>query len=69
MTDDVMNDLERLVCIVCVAQVDATSDEAEGWVLVPHSVEQGDEHDDDQWKCATCATGSDEFFGGRDSDG
>lgn len=39
------------------------SDEAEGWVLVPHSVADGDEHDDSQWKCPACATASNEHFG------
>ncbi len=58
-----MTDLEPLVCIGCVRRVDPTSDEAEGWVLVPHSVEAGDEHDDQQWKCPDCATASDELFG------
>ncbi len=57
-----MADLEPLVCIVCVRRVDVMSDEAEGWVLVQHSVDEGDEHDDAQWKCAACATASDEFF-------
>lgn len=60
-----MNDLDPLVCIGCVAQVDAVSDEAEGWVLVPHSIADGDEHDDSQWKCPACATASDEFFDDR----
>jgi len=47
----VMPPLEPLVCIVCVAMVDATSDEAEGWVLVQRSVDDGDVHDDQQWLC------------------
>lgn len=46
-----MDDLDPLVCIVCVKRVDATSDEAEGWVLVQHSVDEGDDHDDAQWYC------------------
>lgn len=55
----VMPPLEPLVCIVCVARVEATSDEADGWVLVHHSVDEGDEHDDSQWKCPQHAEGDD----------
>lgn len=58
-----MSDLEPLVCIECLRRVDPVSDEAEGWVLVPHSVDEGDDHDDSQWKCPEHATASDEFFG------
>ncbi len=46
-----MNDLDLLTCMVCVTRVDATSDEAEGWVLVKRSVDEGDDHDDAQWYC------------------
>ncbi len=58
-----MNGLEPLVCISCVEMVDATDEAADGWVLVPHSVKEGDEHDDSQWKCPACADGSDVFRG------
>jgi hypothetical protein len=50
-----------MVCIVCVAMVDPMSDEAEGWVLVENRVEDGDDHDDAQWKCPEHATASDEW--------
>lgn len=55
--------VEPLVCVVCVAGVEATSDAAEGWVLVHHSTADDDDQDDSQWKCPLHATGSDEFFG------
>ncbi len=58
-----MTEPEPLICVGCVRRVDPTSDEAESWLLVPHSVADGDEHDDDQWKCPKCATASDEYFG------
>lgn len=61
MSRSEMPDVEPLTCIVCVRQVDPTSEEAEGWVLVPHSVADGDEHDDFQWKCNVCALPSDEM--------
>ncbi|MFP5364348.1 MAG: hypothetical protein ACLGI5_16635 [Thermoleophilia bacterium] len=57
-----MIDLEPLLCIVCVRREDPMSDEADGWVLVPRSVDQGDEHDDSQWKCPACVSASEEFF-------
>jgi hypothetical protein len=60
-----MPDLEPLTCIVCVRRVEPTSEDADGWVLVPHSVDEGDEHDDSQWKCPDCATASDEFAAER----
>jgi hypothetical protein len=64
---DLMPDLEPLVCIGCGRHdVDPTSDEADGWVLVENSVFDGDEHDDRQWKCPDCASASDEFFGDPD---
>ena len=53
-----MSDLEPLACIGCVRRVDPLSDQAEGWVLVPHSVDESDDHDDSQWKCPDCATAS-----------
>ncbi len=56
-----MNGLEPLVCIGCVKMVDATDEAADGWRLVPRSIDEGDEHDDSQWKCAVCADGSDAF--------
>ena len=58
-----MNLVEPLVCIGCVARVDVMSDDADGWVLVPHSVAEGDEHDDSQWRCPACASGSDDYYG------
>jgi hypothetical protein len=57
---------ELLTCIRCVARVDATSDEAEGWVLVPHFADQDDEHDDKQWVCPDCDTASEELVGDPD---
>ncbi|MEJ7894535.1 MAG: hypothetical protein WKF94_18035 [Solirubrobacteraceae bacterium] len=55
-----MPPLDPLVCIVCVKMVDATSEEAEGWILVPHSTKNGDDHDDSQWKCPQHADGFDD---------
>jgi hypothetical protein len=51
-----MPDLELLVCVGCVARVDATSPEADGWVLVERSVLAGDRSDDKQWVCPACST-------------
>jgi hypothetical protein len=58
--------LEPLICVGCVRVVDPMSDDAQGWVLVTHSVDDGDEHDDTQWKCPDCASASDEHFGDPD---
>jgi hypothetical protein len=57
-----MNDLEPLTCIECVRREDPMSDEADGWVLVRRSIAEGDDHDDDQWKCPDCVSASEEFF-------
>ena len=51
-----MPDLEPLVCIRCVAQVDPTSEGAEGWILVQRSVYAGDRSDDNVWVCPKCST-------------
>lgn len=59
--EELMPALEALVCIVCVAMARPGSNEGEGWLLVPHRTEDGDEHDDPQWVCPKCKTGSDEF--------
>jgi hypothetical protein len=48
--------LPELVCIRCVARVDATSDKADGWVLVERSVQDGDDSDDRVWVCRMCST-------------
>jgi hypothetical protein len=49
-------DLELLVCVGCVARVDATSDDAEGWVLVERSVLADYPSDDRHWCCPLCST-------------
>jgi hypothetical protein len=51
-----MSDLEPLVCIRCVARVDPTSEQAEGWVMVPRSVYDGARSDDTVWVCPADAT-------------
>jgi hypothetical protein len=51
-----MPDLEPLVCVDCVAQVDATSPEAAGWVMVERSVLAGYRSDDKTWVCPACST-------------
>ena len=63
-----MTGLDPLTCIVCGRQVDPMSDEAEGWVLVPHSSADGDEHDDSQWKCAACVSVAERLNYGDKSD-
>jgi hypothetical protein len=52
--------LDWLTCIECVRRVQVR--DAEGWVLVERSVEDGDPWDDAVWKCPDCVTASDEYF-------
>jgi hypothetical protein len=51
-----MPDLEPLVCIRCVDQVDPTSEDAEGWILVERNVMNGDPTDDKTWVYPKCST-------------
>jgi hypothetical protein len=51
-----MPDLELLTCVGCVARVDATSEDADGWVLVERSVLAGERSDDKMWCCGQCST-------------
>jgi len=54
---DVMLDL--LTCIQCVKQTQVH--DAEEWVLVDRSVDEGDPSDDQVLKCPDCATPSEEW--------
>jgi len=51
--------LDRLTCIQCVKHVQVH--DAEGWVLVQRSVDEGDPSDDAVWKCPDHATASEEW--------
>jgi hypothetical protein len=51
-----MPDLELLVCVRCIKRVDATCDDAAGWILVERSVLAGDPDDDRVWVCPMCST-------------
>ncbi len=48
--------LDWLTCIECVKR--ARVRDADGWVLVERSVEDGDPSDDPVWKCPDCASAS-----------
>jgi hypothetical protein len=48
-----------LTCIECVKRVQVR--DAEGWVLVQRSVDEGDPSDDAVFKCPDCATASEEW--------
>lgn len=58
-----MDDLEPLRCIECVREEHPISEEADGWALLFRSTDEGDDHDDQQWKCPDCASESDKEFG------
>ena len=51
--------LDWLTCIDCVERMQVR--DAEGWVLVERSVDEGDPSDDGVWKCPDCATASEQW--------